>query len=244
MPKMRLPYVSFKKLKQIGSWIFNFIIRNVSLIINVFLLVISIVTLLVARNTLKSSNNQFNINSKTDSIHLQITNLLLEETKSLLFENMFSERPIISVYNNYIVNSYMKDGKYLPLIETNALNSGKRYATDVSFRCFVIYNNFRAIRTNTIKMEPIGPNHPRNFKFKPVIDLSSKEDFYYCYEIIYKDDNIDSIFVQPYYTHFKKDRGTFVFEGCTEYEVSRIDSLLNNILVEHNRRKFGDQIIK
>ncbi len=145
------------------------------------------------------------------------------------------------VLTNGIKDSITIDSnQFNPRILTIFKNIGVRYAENLLIRPFIVYNDFSDIRGGILpyKSRLVDPNVEMTFAFTPKIDFKEKDNFYYCYEVIYYDRLLNKEFRQAYYYHYYKSRGKYTFNTTSNDDEERIRTTINKKLKLINERLF------
>lgn len=173
---------------------------------------------------------------------LRITDEQLRISIETLNEQIYSGRPKIIVLSDQIKDKEnIKDEIFSPNIITTFKNIGKRFAESVSLRPFIVYPDFSQIRGGALpNPHLLEPGTEHIYEFKPRINVKFRDDFYYCYEIVYFDKILKQQFKQVYYRHYYKRRRSFEFFFCKLEEEIRIKRTVNDILKTINESLFDE----
>lgn len=185
--------------------------------------------------------SQISILQDITNKQLQITDEQLKISIELFQDQIYSGRPKLYVLSNKIADSTITiDNIFQPRIVTVFKNNGKRSANKISIRSFTLFNNFLALKANLKTEESyiIEPEGARKFQAMPVINQKFKDDFYYCYDIIYYDKILKQEFIQPYYYHYYKSGDKFDFYFCKIDSKEKIKESINHWLRTLNKRLF------
>lgn len=185
--------------------------------------------------------NQISILQDITNSQLQITDQQLNISKEILKDQIFSGRPKIYVRKNEIADTIkISDHIFMPKIETSYKNTGKRSANDLSIRGFILYGDLSIIKANLAQLESshLEPEGERTFHLISEIQNEYKDNFYYCYDIVYYDHILEQKFIQSYYFRYYKFGDKYSFYECKNNEKDRIKMAINVKLRIMNERLF------
>lgn len=185
--------------------------------------------------------SQISILQDITNKQLQITDEQLKISIELFQDQIYSGRPKLYVLSNKITDStIIINNNFQPRIETVFKNNGKRSASKIFIRSFTLFNNFVAIKANLKNDESYIIEHEgaRTFQAMPKISLKFKDDFYYCYDIIYYDKILQQEFIQSYYYHYFKSGDKFDFYFCKIDNKEKIKKSINHWLRTLDKRLF------
>ena len=189
-----------------------------------------------ARQLNDSLINQISSLQKITRNQLAITSSQLDVMQKSLKEQIISDRPKISVIGNAISDTGLViDNLFSPEITTTLQNNGRRVADSLQFIPFIVDGTISNMRTTDEKLfkQPfLEPNNNASIKYKPHFPLSSKNEFYYCFQLIYYDKQIPKEIVQSYFYKYYKSRGEADFKGCTQSEVQNLRNFINTNLAK------------
>lgn len=179
---------------------------------------------------------QLDVSSQMSEVIQKQLNIL----ESALEAEQYAGRPKLHFQPTVITDSIFKEnGRYFsPTIVTTYQNIGKRFAYELRYRAFVVYNQFTEVNMSkliSLTLEVLETNGSLAYEFKPTINAQFKDDFYYCYEITYFDKGLNRNFKQANYFHYYKSRGKYEFFLCSDEENDRIRMRLNEELEYLNR---------
>lgn len=180
---------------------------------------------------------------KITNNQLKITDEQLQISIQTLQEEIYSRRPKIIVEKNEIKDTNIITGNEFinPEIFTYFNNIGKRPAKNFLIRAFILFSDFSSyIPAEKQENEIIDPEQSFIFIFNPKIPFVYKDDFYYIFEIIYKDDELKRKFSQAYYYHYNKPRKEFGFYYCNVDESEKVRMNLNRLLKYFGRELFDN----
>jgi hypothetical protein len=172
---------------------------------------------------------------------LKITDEQLNISIELLKDQIYSGRPKIAALSNRITDTVKTlDYIFSPRIETAFQNIGKRFADKLTIRTFILFNNFSTIRADILPKASyfVEPNAKITRHLIPSIDKKYKDNFYYCYDIIYYDEKLKINFTQAYYFRYYKLADRYDFYRCKINDEEKIRESLNNSLRTNNERLF------
>jgi hypothetical protein len=181
---------------------------------------------------------------ETTSKQLAITDEQLKISSETLREQLYSGRPKIVVVEITISDTgVVIDGMFSPIIRTQYGNQGARHADSLEFRPFIVFKDLSGFRAGIIPHESafLEPGASRKSEFKPRIAMESRDDFFYCFEILYYDAILDKKSSQAYYWHYYKSRGTFQFLSCSDETKRQINEVINQRLRSLKERLFDQQ---
>ena len=245
--------------------IYIFINRNSSNIIALIALYISIVSLNNANKQFEinsqSADSLFNVqinNEKrlNDSLIKQISDLQNITSKQLEFsekqlniltstldEEKYAGRPKFQIGKTYIQDTVVLDNKiFSPAIMTPYINVGRRFSYKTQFKSFIVYPDFSGIRGGLIpkNIMTLESNASMINRFKPQIPIQFKDDFYYCFEIVYYDKGLNREFKQTEYYHYFKSRGKNEFNSCNDNDEKKIKNVVNAYLRKINEKQIDE----
>lgn len=231
-----------------------FIGKHFSQIISLSAFIVSLVALKVSFMNINNANRQFKINSKAskelfnlnlnnskalnDSLinqiaklqlltnkQIEITDEQLKITKSSLYDQILSKRPLIALVENFITDTNKLVGDlFAPNICTTLKNVGQRPAYEVNVFPFIITSDFSDVvkpYQNDLSIM-IEPETDYTKKWLPKFNKKYKDNFYYCYLISYYDKSTEKYFKEESFWHHYKLRGKFEFYSCSELEKSKL----------------------
>lgn len=183
----------------------------------------------------KITSQQLKVSSKQK----EMTEKQLEVMIKTLREEKYKGRPQIVFGLSFIKDTLKKEEEriFSPTIRTHYQNVGNRFALNTRFRAFVIYDGFKHFssgeltgsRAETIETDAIIAN-----EFKPTILAEFKEEFYYCFEVIYYDKGLDETFRQANYSKYYKSRGEYGFYLCKDDIKEKLKNRINLEMRKHN----------
>lgn len=252
-------------LRRIEHPIFNSILNIVMLLVAIMALIIAIKALNNAdaqfKQNSKSSDSLFNLQLKSsqklnDSLvyqigklqeitnnQLKITSEQLNISLATLNDQVYSGRPKFLITNELISDTNMiYNNIYSPIITVSMKNIGRRFAYKFNYRPILVYSDYSDLRhairqSDTITIEPEGDISQ---DFKPKLNLNTRNNFYFCYELSYYDRDINKYFKQAYYKHYCKNRNDFQFLYCKNTEVVQLKKTINRYLRKYNQTPFDE----
>lgn len=185
--------------------------------------------------------NQISILQDITNKQLQITDKQLKISTELFQDQLYSGRPKIVVLSNEITDTIKTlDYTFSLRMEIIYENIGNRMANELTIRTFTLVNNFSTIQANRMIKESyfVEPNGIRRLISKLTMHTKYKDNFYYCYDIIYYDEILKQEFIQSYYYQYHKHADIYSFYHCNIEDEEKIRESLNNWLRVKNERLF------
>ena len=149
-----------------------------------------------------------------------------------LDEQIYEKRPKLLIEPPIIKDSiFSKDGLYYtPYIEIPIKNIGSRYAKGLTYRGYMVYNQYNNVNIRNQLLIELESNGWVIFKYKPTILAEFRNDFYYCHEVTYFDIGLNRSFNDVQYFHYCKEGGVFKFLICNIEKEAKIKTRINKEL--------------
>ena len=254
--------------RDVSSWLTG---KWFNAVLNLSMFLVAIAALIVAQDTLTDSRTQFELAAKSsDSLfrvqlthstelnhallsqieslqvvtskQLAITNQQLQISQQSYDQQVYSGRPIIKLGAfDPPIFSAISDGIVSPGIRVPLHNVGKRHASNLDYRGFIVYPDLSEIRGSSPfkRIAEFEPEAETAFEYLPHIRSAIAKEFYFCIDIRYFDRVLNKMFFDVYYFHYFESRGKPVITPCDETERNRIRERINKSLSRDGQRLLG-----
>jgi hypothetical protein len=120
-------------------------------------------------------------------------------------------------------------------------NVGERTAAGVSVRPFVMFADFSGYRQDAYPgaAQTIEPGRDLVAQFSPKMPSKHEDDFYFFFELTYRDVTLRRTLEQTFFYRYKISGGKPDFQVCENEERGRVLQRINEVLAKGKQRLLG-----